>query len=135
MTLWINQRRRGAAIVAAMVTLLIVTLIAAALVKTMVATHRQSRRYANELQAQWLAEAALDRAVAQLRAQPEYMGETWTPSLSSNGDESAGIATIGIESAAGEQAARTIYVEAAWPADEVQRVLVQREIPVPEQLP
>lgn len=137
MTVCTNRCRRGGAIVAAMVTLAIVTLIAATLVNAMVATHRQSQRYADELQAQWLAEAALDRAIAQLRAAPEYSGETWTPSITAGEAEekSAGIATIRIESAAGERAVRTIYVEATWPADEVQRVLVQRELPVPEQLP
>lgn len=137
--MYTNRGRRGAAIVAAMVTLALVTLIAAALVNMMVATHRQSQRYANELQAQWLAEAALDRAVAQLRAEPEYEGETWTPSVSAGAgtDEegASGIVTIRIKSANGERATRTIYVEAAWPPDEIQRVLVQRELPVPEQLP
>lgn len=134
----LSRDRRGAALVAAMVTLLVVTLVAAALVKTMVATHRQSQRYADELQAQWLAEAALDRALVQLRSQSDYSGETWIPSLAlsgESGDESdAGSVTIRIESAAGGSP-RVIHVEAAWPAEGLQRVLARRELPVPESMP
>ena len=61
-----------------------VTLVAGALVRSLITAHRQSHRYADELQAQWLAEAGLARAAAKLRDDANYQGEVWTVPL---GDE------------------------------------------------
>lgn len=116
--------RRGAVLVMAMVALLVVTLVAGALVRSLIATHRQSHRYADELQAQWLAEAGLARATAKLRADGAYQGEIWqasvAPAMSSEAD--SGEVTIAVD-----PATKKITALAVYPTDEHRRVLVTRE--------
>jgi Tfp pilus assembly protein PilX len=108
----------------AMVALLVVTLVAGALVRSLIAAHRQSRQYADELQAQWLAEAGLARAAARLRADANYQGEVWTVPLGANGDNTnaaeSGQVTIAVAAAT-----QRITVEAIYPTDEHRRVLVR----------
>jgi type II secretory pathway component PulK len=118
--------RRGAALVMAMVALLVVSLVAAALVQSLLAAHRQSHRYADQLQAQWLAEAGLARAVAKLNADAAYPGEVWQASLAPGevNEAEAGQVTIAVE-----PATKKITVEAVYPTDEHRRVLARRELP------
>src|SRR5436305_1014602 len=79
--------RRGAAMVMAIVTLMVVSLVAATLVHSLVTAHRQMRRQQDELQAQWLADAAVARATAQLALRSNYTGETWQPSISDTANQ------------------------------------------------
>src|SRR5688500_15085523 len=115
--------RRGIAMVLTLAALLAVTLVAGALVKSLLLSHRQSRRYAEELQAQWLAEAGLARATAQLAASKDYTGETWQAAVN---DEDFGQVTIRIKPAA-DDVPRKILVEAVYPRNEHNRILVTRE--------
>ena len=87
------------------------TVTSALLVKSLIAAHRQSRRYAAQLQAQWLAEAGLARARAQLAARPDYAGETWQAPVGSAETE-IGQVTIRVE-AEGIGKPRLLVVEAA----------------------
>jgi type II secretory pathway component PulK len=109
----------------ALAALLAVTLVAGALVTSLLASHRQSKRYAAELQAQWMAEAGLERAAAQLARQSDYTGETW-PAAISESEADTGQVTIRIEPAT-ETQPRKLIVEAIYPPDEHHRVLVRRE--------
>ena len=118
------SRRRGAALVLAMVVLLVVSLVSAALVQSQLSAHRQSRRYADELQAHWLAEAGLARAAARLRADATYAGETWPAPVT---DGLAASVTIVVDSNQ-----KKITVQAVYPADEHRRVLVSRETSPPD---
>ncbi len=69
--------RRGLTAVAVLVCLLIVTMISGALLK-IGAGHRDFvRGQERKLQAEWLAQSGIDRALARLAAQPDYPGETW----------------------------------------------------------
>ena len=111
--------RRGAALVMAMVALLVVTLMSAALVQSLVTGQRQARRYADELQAQWLAEAGLERAVVQLARDAQYRGETWQTEI---GGE------LGSVTITTEPETRKIVAEAVYPPEEHRRVLVRREV-------
>jgi type II secretory pathway component PulK len=113
----------------AMVALLVVTLVAGALVQTLLAAHRQSHRYADELQAQWLAEAGLARAAARLRADANYQGEVWsaplaaaTATLDEGSPAETGTVTITVA-----PDTKRITVEAVYPNDESRRVLVRRD--------
>jgi Tfp pilus assembly protein PilV len=114
--------------------LLVVMLVAAALVESMLATHRQSQRYQLQTQAQWLAEAGLSRAAAQLASQSDYTGEVWqAPVSESDGGESdvgesdVGQVTIRVQPAT-DEAPRRVVVEAIYPPHEHHRVLVRREL-------
>jgi Tfp pilus assembly protein PilX len=109
----------------ALAALLAVTLVAAALVTSLVASHRKSKRYAAQLQAQWLAEAGLARAAVQVAANSDYAGETWQAPVGS-AESDTGQVTIRIEPAA-EAQPRRIVVEAIYPPHEHDRVLIRRE--------
>jgi len=116
--------RRGAALVMAMVALLVVSLVAGALVRSLLTAHRQSHRYADQLQAQWLAEAGLARAAAKLSADEAYQGEVWQASLGTGqpAEADSGQVTITVE-----PTTKKITVEAVYPIDEHRRVLARCE--------
>jgi hypothetical protein len=129
--------RRGAGLIIALTTLLVVMLMSAALVRALVINLRQSRQAASELQAQWLADAAANRAHAQLRGNPQYTGETWRASISGNaGEENApiGVAEIRIERAGGESKDARLTIEARYPDHPVHRVAINRTYLIPVSL-
>jgi type II secretory pathway component PulK len=117
--------------VMAMVTMAVVAAMAVQVAVSLVATHRQTRRYHDELQAAWLAESALDRAAARLADDEKYEGETWQPVVAGESEEEAGKVEIAVETTDG---GRRITARAHWPDVEVHRVLVEREriVPSPE---
>jgi Tfp pilus assembly protein PilX len=121
-----HTRRDAAALAIALAALLAVTLVAAALVQSMLAAHRQAKRYHTQLQTQWLAEAGIARAQAQLRRHSEYAGETWQPAIQSE----TGDVTIRIDPAS-DSAPRRLVVEAVYPPHEAERILVRRERLIP----
>ena len=120
--------RRGGALVVAMVTLLVVTLIAGAVVRSLLAEHRQARQSQNELQAQWLAESALARAAAQLAQSSDYAGETWQPKLGTSSSEAdSGTVEIQVEKLESPAPTRRIVAIAHYPNHEWRRATVRRE--------
>jgi type II secretory pathway component PulK len=108
--------------------LLAVMLVAGALFQSMLATHRQSKRYHLQTQTHWLAEAGLARATVQLARQADYVGETWEAPVGSG--EETGSVTIRIEPKTTEAPRRAI-VEAVYPPREHDRILVRREMSLP----
>lgn len=120
--------RRGAALIVALVTLVVVMLVAGTVLRSLVAAHRRTRQSQEELQAQWLAEAALERALVLARSRADYAGETWRPNVTT---ELAGVAEIRIERAADATKARKIVVQAHYPDREIRRTTVSRECLVP----
>jgi len=88
-------QRRGGALFVALVTLLVVMMITMTLVSALAAAHRQTRMSVAHLQAQWLAEAAISRATAQLALNPDYASETWRTSVdNSDALERSGVVEI-----------------------------------------
>lgn len=73
-----SQARRGAALVMALVAITILTIIGGALVRLAVVETKTVEVQQRERQARRLAEAGVARAAAQLKADPEYRGETWS---------------------------------------------------------
>ena len=124
------QRRRGAGLVVALVTLLVVTLMSTAIVQLMIRDHRETRQTANELQAHLLADAALARAVIQIKADPQYAGETWKPVVQGSLDETEGIAEIRIQRPENETHPVQVTVEAHYPDHPWRRVAVSRTLTV-----
>jgi Tfp pilus assembly protein PilX len=119
-----SNHRRGGALVIAMVTLLAVMLVAGTALRSLVAAHRRAKTAQHEVQALWLAEAALARARAALHKQSAYAGETWRASVS---PDFAGVAEIRIEPAEGAAGSVKILVQARFPDREFTHVTVSRE--------
>ena len=119
--------RRGGALVIALVTLMVVMLISGTVARSLVASHRQTRRDAGEVQAQWLAEAALARGLARMQSQADYSGETWRAQVTS---ESVGVAEIRLDRPADHPP--RIVVLARYPDDPLLRAVVRREAVLPQ---
>src|SRR3954447_922524 len=114
------RRRRGAAMVIALVTLLVITLLTATIVRSLLMYLRQTRVTAIQLQAAWIADAALARAVAQVHANGQYEGETWQVQTGDAEDEEhTGVADIRI---ARNGDGLRIEIEARYPDDPIRRV-------------
>jgi hypothetical protein len=87
------------------------------------------------IQAQWVAEAALERTAARLAANADYAGETWDiPAAELSGDHDA-VAKIHVEKVADHPNRRLVRVEADYPVAPVHRsrwatqVLIDRPAP------
>jgi len=119
-----DTNRRGAALIIALVTLLVVMLVASTALRSLASAHRRTRQTQDEMQAQWLAEAALLRGLVQARSRADYAGETWRPSVTS---ELAGVAEIRIERPADSPKSLKVVVEAHYPDREFRRTSVIRE--------
>jgi type II secretory pathway pseudopilin PulG len=108
--------------------------IAAALMGTVIArslSARESLRAAAwQLQAQWLAESAMERAAAQLAADANYLGEQWAVSAEQLGGTDDGVATIRVENAPETPDARVIHVQADFPNDPVHRCRQTKQITI-----
>ncbi len=63
--------------VAVLVCLIIITMLAGAALKVGLARRQELRSEERQLQAEWLAEAGIQRGLARLAADPAYTGESW----------------------------------------------------------
>ena len=80
-----------------LICLTVVTIALAAMIGRMSQGHRQIKQRQRQVQAQWLAESAIDRAAARLRRDPSYQGETWQLSPADLGDRWSAQISIQIE--------------------------------------
>lgn len=120
--------RRGMLTVAVLVCLLILTLIAGAILRVGAAHREDQRAGERRLQAEWLAEAGLRRAVARLAADPGYAGETWEiPARELDSADDATV-TIAVEKPAGDPKRRTIRARADYPRDPPRRARSTRQM-------
>jgi Tfp pilus assembly protein PilX len=71
--------RRGSALIISMICLVLTSVLTVSLVQIVLLQRSQVERDEWQLQAEWLAESGLDRAVAQLAANESYHGEEWLP--------------------------------------------------------
>lgn len=125
-----ERKRRGAILIYAMVAMLIATMIGGALVKTALARRQLARREQLRMQAEWLAESALNRAAAKLKTDADYAGETWNiPKTDLDGEHDA-VVTIRVVKDSNNSNRRKVTATATWPATGEQRAQVTRTIPI-----
>lgn len=74
----VPNSRRGTIVIIAMIALLLASAMGLALIKTSLAERKLVLRSQHRLQAQWLTEAGIERAVVQYRQNPGFDKETWT---------------------------------------------------------
>jgi Tfp pilus assembly protein PilX len=125
--------RHGSGLVIALVTLLVVTSIMGSIMYALLSELRQTRQTVNEVQAQWLADAAVERAARQLTANADYKGETWNIDLPAtatgvSGDRH-GIASIRIDRGTDDNS-RRILVRADFPTSSRRRVVAERTVSI-----
>jgi type II secretory pathway component PulK len=126
----LSNKRSGVVLVAALVLLVLAALICGVLMKVGLTESRQVRHDAQQLQAGWLAESAVERAAAKLAETPDYAGETWELSADAIGGEWPATVRITVMNAEDETNHRTVRIQADYPPDERWRVRFSKEVVV-----
>lgn len=124
-----NRPRRGLALLAAIVCILVLSAISVSLVRTVLARVREAGLHEHQLQADALAQSALDRGMALRTANPEYVGEVWVPEVSGFPRLQANIEWIDTP------AGGSLRVVCLVPADAAQPVRLERSVPFPSPPP
>jgi Tfp pilus assembly protein PilX len=114
-------RDRGAVLIVILVCFALAAVLFVVIARQALVARRIVEKQLWSAQAQWLAEAALERAAARLGADAKYNGETWKiPAAELSGDN-GGVASIHVEGVAGRPERRLVRVEADYPDDPVHR--------------
>lgn len=120
--------RRGAALVAVLVCLILVSMYATHMLRSAVQQNRQDRAMWQQCQSMWLAEAAIERGVAQLQQSADYRGETWDVSAEQLSSQRAGRATIQVHRPEESSADGTIEVLVDYPSDSRHRQRYRKQV-------
>ena len=128
------KHQSGGAALAALVCLSIIALIVAGLLRVSQTRSDQLLLIERRCQTDWLVEAGLERAVAQIRLDPSYAGETWSiPAESLTGRAASVVITVSFAEI-NEPGPIEVQVEvqADYPADgsPIDRVRRNKRFPV-----
>jgi hypothetical protein len=124
------NRRRGAILVVILVCFVVAAGMFVILGRQSVAQRREAETQIWTAQAQWIAEAAFERAAARLTADAKYAGETWTISAAELGGKDGAQARIRVEKVGGWPSLRIVRVEADYPDDQVHRSRWSKKVAV-----
>jgi type II secretory pathway component PulK len=114
--------------IAVLVCLIVLTMFAGALLRVGAAQRDEVRAEERRLQAEWLAEAGLRRALARLDADSAYAGETWNIEARELGAADSATVAITIERQPCDSKSRAIRVRADYPRDPPGRARCTRQI-------
>lgn len=108
--------RRGVAALIALVCLSLATIVGTLLLQAGLSEQRYLDRLAMQAQGEWLVEAGLSRAGAQLVKSDRYSGETWSIPGSSFGGAQNATVRISVQSSATSTSQRHVEVIATFSA-------------------
>lgn len=103
----------------------------AAMAKMIVVERNHQRQNELRAQAEWLAEAGLDRAIARLHADPDWSGETWAISADELAGRGDARVVIEVVPSLDVSPGRHIRVVADYPADSPTRARAERYVSGP----
>jgi hypothetical protein len=121
-------KRRGVILILVLACLAIAAVLLITGIKLALSSHHAQRTFGRSVQAQWLAESGLERAAAQLAADPDYKGETWKISAKDLGGEDAGTIKIEVKKVPEHDNLRQVKVEADFPDDPLDHVQYSKEL-------
>ncbi len=127
------NHRRGVILIVVIVCLMVAAAIVVSVARQAGMERRTQQTSHWGAQAEWLAEAGVERAAARLAANAAYAGETWRISAEDLGEDSAAEVRIKAETIAGHSGQRMIRVEADFPiapelrCRRVKQMVVDRE--------
>lgn len=121
------RERRGVVLAVALVVFLLCMAIVCTLLQGVINHERQVRDHRQLDQAHWLADAGIDRAIAQVRQSDKYRGETWKVSADDLGGISDGKVAITVQAVDEHPGELRILAQADYPDDDVHRVRQSRE--------
>ena len=109
------RARRGTVMLVAMVCLTLSVGLLAGLLRLAATQHKQVRYELMRLQADWLAEAGIERAVHRLQNDADYAGETWKLGPDDLDQAAAGQVTIQVRTLPDNPGVRQVQVQAVYP--------------------
>jgi Tfp pilus assembly protein PilX len=112
-----RSKRRGTFVVVVLLCLIVLGILSGVLLRMVLAQRGQVRVDERRVQAEWLAEAGLERAAAQLAGTADYKGETWeitAGALASRWPARVQIVVAQVEAHPGQ---RLVRVRADYPPD------------------
>lgn len=91
--------RRGAVMTIPLVAVLVCTLVIATMARSVVLQRTQLERNADQLAAEWFAEAGLERACSRMAKDSSYRGDEWTVDVATSGTPHAAVvrATVSVD--------------------------------------
>jgi len=125
----VSRTRGGLALLSAIICILVLSAISVSLVRTVLARVREADLHEHRLQADALAQSALERGIAQRTANPAYPGEVWTPVVAGLPRLQANIEWVAAP------AGGSLRVVCLVPADAAHPVRLERTAPLPSPLP
>ncbi len=134
-----QRRRSGAILVVVLVCLAVAATLSVVVVRQIAAERRAVQMNYRSLQAVWLAEGGIERAVARLAADPKYAGETWPIAAKELAADDSAVVRIQVETIAGHPERRSLRIEAdyadapAYRCRKVKQILVDRHAILPRQ--
>jgi Tfp pilus assembly protein PilV len=126
----LRRERHGFVLLAVMICLIAVSVLVVGWFKSAAFERQQVRAAERRLQADWLAEAAVNRAAALLDKNANYAGETWNLSAVELAASDAAAIEIRVAPVTDRPERRSIHVAADFPADSLRKVRVTKEIVV-----
>jgi hypothetical protein len=100
----------------------------AVLFKIALMHQRQQRAAEWRMQAEWLVEAAVDRAAARLALDPDYSGETWQIADAALGARAAAVVVIEVRRTDDRPQGRIVHVQADYTRDGVRRARASKQV-------
>ena len=123
--------RGGAIIVFAMLALLVVSMLGASLLRTVGMSQRQLQREQLRTQAVWLADSGCDRAIARLRREPTYVGESWAVAAEQLAADRTAIVTITVTADPQSDDRAIVSSVAEYPHNSPQAIRITRQMTIP----
>jgi len=124
------SKRSAVLLMCVLVCLSVVMMLFAASVRLVLLEREQVRAQENRVQAEYLADSALERATALLASNSEYVGETWQIEAEPLGLRNPATVLIRVEAIAQQPRSRQVTVVADFPAEGERRARRSKQIQV-----
>lgn len=122
--------RRGFGLALAILCTGLLALIFGAILAMVVRERLVVRTHERRAQAEWLAQAGVERAAQALRSNPSYSGETWKISNKFLAGGSTGRVTIAVAAIEGQPRTKRITAIADFPVEEKRRARARLDVDI-----
>ena len=110
-----TRRRRGMTLLIVVLCLFVLTTLLGAMIRHLQLSSRQAKIVGHRAQAMWIAESAIERAVAVLSVDNEYSSEVWRATVNPAIDRDARVDINVVDAGVGNTREVSVVVE--FPAD------------------
>lgn len=134
----LQSHRRGAVLIVLLAVFAVTIGLAGVWTRRIVSEHRRLHRVGQQVQARWIAEAGVRRAVARLAADPQFDGEEWGIAADELGQNYSAAVILRVEPSDGAPGNFRITAEARCPKQDP-RVRITKTVtyspPISEPVP